>query len=474
MTGEDTTMGDHLMGIGNGRSRAGAGTGRTPAAVRRGVPGRGTVRTVSAVLAALVIAGPAVAPDVRADPAGSTADVVAGAGGLLTDDRPAPMPAPGATTIYPDPLPDPFYRASPAELAGLRNGEILRVRPVTLPAFFGYDSRQYAFRSTDTAGRPILATTLVIRPPGVRPGNKILSYQHFINGLSPRCSPGNTLQHPSAEAVTDQGLALLRMSLSRGSVVNIPDHLGPNSSYVAGHLSGHIVLDSLRAVTAEPGQGLQRSPIALLGYSGGGLATGWAAAMAADYAPELAIVGAAQGGVPTDLMAMADGLGDRRHPVFGLAFASAIALSREYPGQLDLVGALSPLGLHVMRTMTNACQLGIVRAGYQLGLGDVAPGVDVHTHPGLADAYRDNSLDLYPPVPRVPVFMWHARGDQLVPYDTAIRTARRYCVAGTPMRFVTAGGTEHMLAALEKGPEVISWIEARFRGEPEGGNCGTF
>ena len=40
--------------------------------------------------------------------------------------------------------------------------------------------------------------------------------------------------------------------------------------------------------------------VALTGYSGGSIATEWASELAPDYAPELHIVGAAEGGIPVD------------------------------------------------------------------------------------------------------------------------------------------------------------------------------
>ena len=59
----------------------------------------------------------------------------------------------------------------------------------------------------------------------------------------------------------------------------MPDYLGPNVAYGAAKLSGMVTLDSVRALQRAPELGLGQSPIALAGYSGGGLATAWAAAM---------------------------------------------------------------------------------------------------------------------------------------------------------------------------------------------------
>ena len=62
-------------------------------------------------------------------------------------------------------------------------------------------------------------------------------------------------------------------------------------------------LDSLRAVLGSPASGAAGAKkIGLIGYSGGAIATGWAAELASSYAPDISsrIVGAAMGGVLVD------------------------------------------------------------------------------------------------------------------------------------------------------------------------------
>ena len=59
---------------------------------------------------------------------------------------------------------------------------------------------------------------------------------------------------------------------------------------------GYFTLDGIRAALGAERLGLSPSaPVALWGYSGGGLATAWAAELCADYAPELDIVWAVLG-----------------------------------------------------------------------------------------------------------------------------------------------------------------------------------
>ena len=69
------------------------------------------------------------------------------------------------------------------------------------------------------------------------------------------------------------------------------------------------MLDSIRATTAYSDIGIQAgAKVALWGYSGGATAVGWAAALHKTYAPEVNLVGVAQGGTPANLTAAAESL----------------------------------------------------------------------------------------------------------------------------------------------------------------------
>jgi hypothetical protein len=83
----------------------------------------------------------------------------------------------------------------------------------------------------------------------------------------------------------------------------IPDTEGEEADFSAGPVYGYNTLDSLRAALSSPATGLtSTTKIGLAGYSGGAIATEWAAQLAPSYAPEINsdIVGAAMGGVLVD------------------------------------------------------------------------------------------------------------------------------------------------------------------------------
>lgn len=67
--------------------------------------------------------------------------------------------------------------------------------------------------------------------------------------------------------------------LANGWFVNVPDYEGPLASFTAGVLSGHSTIDSIRAAfNAKHILGLAKDArYAMWGYSGGALASEWAA-----------------------------------------------------------------------------------------------------------------------------------------------------------------------------------------------------
>ena len=69
----------------------------------------------------------------------------------------------------------------------------------------------------------------------------------------------------------------------------IPDYEGPKASFTAGKQCGQSTLDSIRAVLKTTNvTGIQDAKVAMWGYCGGTVATGWAAALQEPtYAKEL-------------------------------------------------------------------------------------------------------------------------------------------------------------------------------------------
>ncbi|MEV6324985.1 lipase family protein [Nocardia sp. NPDC051787] len=380
-----------------------------------------------------------------------------------------------AEPLYPRPDPDPFY-AAPPDLAAHRPGDVLDARPMPPVAIFpGATVTLVKFRSTNSHGAPIAATTTVLTPFGQGPGAPLLSYQHFINSLGTQCAVSHALYRGDRNVTVT--MPILNAVLAQGWTVALPDHLGPYFAFGAARLGGQIVLDGIRAVKQLSALGVQHSPAALAGYSGGGLATAWAAALQPSYAPDLELAGAAFGGAPMNMVTMAEALGLGPHRSFGLAMAAAIGLEREYPDRLPISSYLNPRGLEVGAEMANSCADEILTAGIGGSAGEYVTDTSIFDSREARSVVEENSLELYAGVPETPIFEWHSPDDNPILVDATENTLRRWCAAGVRVQTlrVPAGRqmpeVEHLTAAVVGTPQALLWLQARVRGEPAPTTC---
>ncbi|MBF6328022.1 lipase family protein [Nocardia transvalensis] len=368
-----------------------------------------------------------------------------------------------AAPIYPAADPDPFY-AAPADIGNYHPGDVVRSRQVPANGFPGATAWQLLYRSSNSAGAPIAAVTTVLVPPGGGNNRPLVSYQPFINALGLQCAPSHGLF--TGEVKEAPALNLL---LARGWAVSVPDHLGPTSAYGAARLGGRLVLDSVRAIKRFAPIGLGDSPVGLAGYSGGGMATGFAAALAPEYAPELPIVGVTMGGVPENIGKLALDVSGQPNVLFGLGFAGAVGLEREYPDEMALDRWLNPAGLDLRNRIANACTEEIIADAANKKFTDYFNGGVDDVNATQIHILHANSLETFAGVPKAPLYQWHGDADVVNP-QLAVEVARRYCQSGTPVQFEMIHGADHGTGMLN-APRAVDYLADRFAGKPIPNNC---
>lgn len=208
--------------------------------------------------------------------------------------------------------PDGFERAAP--------GTILRIRsaPGNLTSISANCSGTWniLYRTTDSLYKPTWAVTTVFVP--AHPVAALLSYQPYYDSVDINASPSYAMYGGVGVEVND--------SLSRGWYVNVPDFEGPLASFTAGVMSGHATLDSVRAaLTLAPAN----TTYAMWGYSGGALASEWAAELQVQYAPELNFSGAALGGLTPNTTSVLQSI--NKSYAAGLAPPGILGLVNQYP-----------------------------------------------------------------------------------------------------------------------------------------------
>ncbi|MDV6284546.1 lipase family protein [Rhodococcus jostii] len=390
----------------------------------------------------------------------------------VSPGAPLPVPqlelTPDVAALVPDP--DPFY-AAPEDLASHLPGDVLKLRQLPPSYYFpGSALWELLFRTTDSRGLPIAANTTYVLPPNHVPDGPLASYQHIINSLGHKCKIASELytddpMHQIREA------AGLNIALARGWAVALPDHLGPRMAYGAAKLGGQVTLDGIRAVQKVPELQVQKSKVGLAGYSGGGMATAWASALAPTYAPELDIVGVAAGGAPMNLVKMGEALGANPHPAFGLAMAAALGLEREYPDRVNVTGQLNNNGRWMRQMIGNGCTNEIMFWGLGHSAAEMTDNRNFMDDPDAWKVMEENSLELYPGVPSAPLFEWHSPTDALIPVDSIDHTIQRYCAAGVAVQSLLTPSPDHLSAAVLGLVPGLDWMDARFRGDPAPSTC---
>jgi alpha-beta hydrolase superfamily lysophospholipase len=371
------------------------------------------------------------------------------------------------------PSDDPFYDP-PAGFQHAAPGTVLRSRDVEL-AFLGlipqkFTATQLLYRTTDMNGSPEATATTVIVPAERAPRalTPVVSYQCAIDAVTSRCFPSYALRRRSLApgALAQFEFLLIAAVLAEGWAVSVPDHEGPRGIWGTPNEPGYRILDGLRAALSSERLGLSESaPLGLWGYSGGGLATAWAAETHAHYAPELNIVGAVLGSPVADL-----GHAYRRlnGSIFsGLPAMVVAALSHVYP-DLDRViqehatdeGKAMLLRIEHMTTAYAVLRL----VGKDMGKLVDRPLNELLDTPEVKHVF--DSIKLGTAVPTPPVLIVQAVHDRIVSVDDIDELSETYRSGGASVTYHRDMFSEHILLHPMSAPMALRWLTDRFDGKP--------
>jgi alpha-beta hydrolase superfamily lysophospholipase len=371
------------------------------------------------------------------------------------------------------PSDDPFYQPPPGYQHAMP-GTVLRSRDVEL-AFLGLIPQramatQLLYRTTDMNGNPEATATTVIVPADVTPEHPcpVLSYQCAIDAVTSRCFPSYALRRNAwaVGALAQLELLLIAAALAEGWAVSIPDHEGRTGMWGAPYEPGYFILDGVRAALSAERLGLSPSaPVGLWGYSGGGLATAWAAELCADYAPELDIVGAVLGSPVGDL-----GHTFRRlNGTFlsGLPAMVIAALAHIYP-DLDRViqEHANDEGRALLQRLEGMTTVGAVlrMAKKDVGVYLDRPLEEILTMPEVQHVF--DSIKLGATVPTPPVLIVQAVHDYLIDVEDIDELANTYSTGGADVTYHRDAFNEHLLLHPLSAPMTLRWLQDRFAGRP--------
>ncbi|RCK63814.1 Lipase 1 [Candida viswanathii] len=386
-----------------------------------------------------------------------------------------------AVTTLEKPEDDDFY-TPPEGYEDAELGEILKIRntPHRLASmFFPIDvenSWQLLIRSSDSFDNATAIVTTIIQPYNADP-SKVLSYQTFEDLANINCSPSYGIQWvASISTVASQiDMTFMVPMLNNGYYIVTPDYEGPKSTFTVGRQSGHGTLDSIRAALHSGNlTGIDEdASVAMWGYSGGSLASGWAASLQPHYAPELEdnLIGVALGGFVTNITATAEATDGKL--LAGLVPIALNGLGNEYDDFHEILySAVRSNGTEELADGLNHCLIGgVIRYAFD----DFLTGEDrlfpedfgLLNDPVVNRTISENNLMNAPEdyVPRIPVFVYHGTLDAVVPIVNVKTTYERWCGWGIEsFEFAEDLLNGHISETLVGAPAALTWLEGRFNG----------
>jgi fermentation-respiration switch protein FrsA (DUF1100 family) len=362
--------------------------------------------------------------------------VLVACGGSGTDPRSRP------TTTVPEP----------------RHGDLLARDDVyAMPAGVTHRVR---YRSTSVAGDPIEVTGLVALPHEIQDGAPVLTWAHGTTGIADVCAP--SLDPPGA-------LALLESFVERGWIVAATDYEGLGTEgrhpYINGTSEGRGVLDIVRAVTGLPGA-VEPGPVVIWGHSQGGHAALFAGQLAADWTPELDVVGVVAGAPATELPLIAKALRDG--PFQGYLALGAGGLHAAEPERADLSLVLSQEAIDLLHVVDEGCAGSVNEAFGALPYDRLAVA-----DPGEVEPWRTILLENDPGhvATGVPILLYHGEADEQIPVVASQLLFDRLCGLGQVVERRTYPGESHsgVIGAAFDG--IVSWIDERIAGAPAASGC---
>ncbi len=454
---------------------------RTEARWRARLP---SIAWTSAAILTVAIGLPACGGSASSKPVAATRARTSTAA-LLTRTRTAPAIASPATCVNANaqapaagagtpsvalPTTDPFYKWV-RSLTHDVPGTILRTRTIAPGdgnANTPLKTTQLLYVTTDELGCRTVSVVTVFQPhrqSAVSP-TRLFSYQTSYDALGSQCDPSYTLR-----AGTEGETGFITSLAHAGDTVLMADYEGEDAAYGVGQLSGYQTLDAIRAAETWLGVPEASTPVGMLGYSGGAVATEFASELAPTYAPHLDIVGVAEGGIPVDLFHELTYINHPNSPWTGQIPSYLDGLARGFDVR-DLYRFYTPEGIKVASADQTQC------AGTFTGLTTkqmLKPRYqDIEKIPVFVRMF-DQSLMGRSGTPRGPLFIANGLSDRIGDGVTVTsdvqQLAYSYCRRGAAVEFHVYKGLNHSEAGTPFFAQGQTFLAQRFKNLPFHDRC---
>lgn len=378
---------------------------------------------------------------------------------------------------------DPFYDP-PSGWQNKSPGTVLRSRQIQ-GTFLGQKVKfkhtyQLLYRTTGNDGKqPMTTVTTVFIPYNARK-NQLLVATDPQDANAAKCSASFAFQPGSNNFLNiffTLGNLILQAFTTDGFITTIPDHEGVNGLFANGRLQGHAALDALRATLNFKPVGLNKNtPVAGYGYSGGGIVMGWSSSLQPTYAPELKVAGWTFGGTPTNLTSTVKSLDGGLFA--GFAVNGVVGLLDGHPKLKDKWSwVIKPVGQKLLNQARHQCAVAsLISFAFKTIESEkyIHNGTSLLEWPEIRKVVRHQTMALKKEeTPRAPVFMVHSHADEIIPYSSAIETAKTWCKNGANIHFRTYTNPflGHIFNWFFATPEQVIFLRNVFDGKIKQQGC---
>ncbi|OQE46022.1 hypothetical protein PENCOP_c001G03642 [Penicillium coprophilum] len=383
------------------------------------------------------------------------------------------------TTVQP-PDTDPFYQPA-ADFASKAPGTILSQRKISA-AFFGLvpidvEAYQLLYRTTAIDGSAIATVTTVFKPKNAKL-DRLVSFATAYDSSATKCQPsyGYQLGAPQDSLISSVELLIIEIYLALGYIVASPDYEGPEAAFGPGRLAGMGVLDGIRAVENFKTLGFAANPMVVgVGYSGGAIATGWAASLQPKYASELNIKGWVQGGTPSNLTGTMYQLDNTAFSGFLPAAIAGLSRPSAYGAELIpfIKEIITPEGQKALDTASSECATADLLAFFEKSILDTSfqsLGDAFIFDPTIGAVLSHNTMGVNKDeTPTAPTFVYHAKKDEIIPYADAKKMVDSWCNWDANVKLTTYASGGHATTEIIAIPDAIKFVQNAFAGTTKAG-----
>jgi hypothetical protein len=359
----------------------------------------------------------------------------------------------------------PFYNTAGLPANGPA-GQVVRQEPLGV-SVAGGTGKRVLYRTQRVDGSYTFSSGMVFTPNNANAGlpRPVVAWAHGTLGFGDTCAPSRT---PDPVA----SIAWVSSMLQKGWVVTATDYAGFGTPGTEGYLVGgdeaHDVLNSVRAARNLAGT-QAGTGFVIWGHSQGGNSALFSASQTGTYAPELKLLGTVASAPAAELLPL---LNEQYGTVADWVIGPLIATSwpAANPG-LNAANIMTAEGRNNYKRIANHC---IVRATVAGLIRNVLGQKFFTVNPVDVPAWRTMAQQQSAPflTASQPLLVVESKTDQVVLPNTTALYIQTACKAGSDLASLWLDKVPHQKIPEASASNVISWIGARFAGQPNNSSCG--